>query len=99
MLPMTTPRRALAVLACALALGALGDYRIRARLWGVNVTRGVVAVAGSALALRRGRQPEPDENRSVWPWLAAGFFAAMWAVRDAEMLFAAGPLGGPGPPS
>jgi hypothetical protein len=86
---MTTPRRALAVLACALALGALGDYLIRARLWGVNVTLGVMAVAGIALALRRGRQPEPDENRSVWPWLAAGFFAAMWAVRDAEMLLAA----------
>lgn len=86
---MTPQRRALTVLACALLLGLLGDYLVRARLWGVNLTLGIVAVAGLALALRRSRQPEPHENRSVWPWLGAAFFAAMWAVRDAQILLAA----------
>jgi hypothetical protein len=86
---MTLPRRALTLFACALALGILGDYLVRASLWGVNVSLGVLAVAGVAVVLRRSRQPDPDENHSVWPWLAAGFFATMWAVRDAETLLAA----------
>lgn len=74
------------VLALALFLGLLGDQLIRAPLWGWNVSLGVLAVAGSAAALRYRREPVSHEHRALWPWLAAAFFAAMWAVRDAEVL-------------
>lgn len=86
---MTSTRHAPTVLNYAVALGLLGDHLVRAHLWGVNVTLGLIAVAGTAAALRPGRRREVTENRSVWPWLAAAFFAAMWAVRDAPLLLAA----------
>ncbi len=78
-----------AVLNYAVALGLLGDHLVRARLWGFNVTLGLIAVAGTAAALWRGRRPDLDEHRAAWPWLAAAFFAAMWTVRDAPLLLGA----------
>jgi hypothetical protein len=83
---MDTQRRAATVLILALDLGVLGDQLIRAPLWGLNVSLGVVAVCATAATVWLGREPDPHETRSAWPWLAAAFFAAMWTVRDAETL-------------
>lgn len=86
---MTSTRPAPLILGFAVALGLLGDHLVRARLWGFNLTLGLIAVAATAAALRRTRQPDLAENRAAWPWLAAAFFAAMWTVRDAPLLLGA----------
>jgi hypothetical protein len=70
-------------LAAALALGVLGDLVFRTPVWGLNLTLwiGALALARQALTSERLREPR-------WPWLAAMFFAAMWLIRDSEMLLA-----------
>lgn len=78
------------LLLTALALGLLGDYLLRAPQWGLNVALGLTAMAATALAISgRATLDQKDRSETVrWPWLAAAFFAAMWAVRDAETLLA-----------
>ncbi len=87
---MTATRSAWWLALTALALGLLGDHLLRAPRWGVNVALGltlmVVAallVSGLSVSDRTAR-----ERTARWPWFAAVFFAAMWAVRDAELLLA-----------
>src|SRR5574341_2047635 len=88
MAPMNANLRAPWVLILALGLGFLGDQLIRAPLWGLNVTLGLVAVCATAATVWLGRQPPKEETRAAWVWLAAAFFAAMWTLRDAELLLA-----------
>jgi len=85
---VTRPRSTQTVL-FAVALGLLGDHLVRARLWGSNVTLGLIAVAGTAALLRWERRPGHADNRATWPWLAAAAFAAMWSLRDAPLLLGA----------
>lgn len=88
---MPTKRLAAITLATAIGLGALGDHLLRAPLWGLNVALGLIAVAGLGAALGHfaGASAGDATTRARWPWLAGGFFAAMWAVRDAPLLLAA----------
>ena len=80
------PARTSAVILCAaVTFGLLADFLLRAPAWGVNVPLAVAfaAAAGLAMPVARERQPSP------WCWLAACFFASMWAVRDDELLLVA----------
>lgn len=94
---MLASRRAWALLLTAFAIGLLGDHLLRAPLWGLNVALGLTVMAAAAFAASRRpatdrsacADPAESEGRSEtarWPWLAAAFFAAMWAVRDSEPL-------------
>lgn len=80
-----------AVLVAALFLGLAGDYLVRAPQWGLNVALGLTAMETAALAfsLRPAIPNRPRAGTARWPWIAAAFFAAMWAVRDTELLLAA----------
>lgn len=85
---MSENRAAWLLLLTALALGLLGDYLLRAPLWGLNVALGLTAMALVAFvcSLRPTPGLKPRSQGARWPWGAAVFFAAMWAVRDAELL-------------
>ncbi|MCS6818265.1 MAG: DUF4173 domain-containing protein [Blastocatellia bacterium] len=87
------------LLLLALALGLLGNHLLRAPVWGLNVALGLTAMAAAAFAVSlrpaldrfacADRTNGKDRSTTVrWPWLAAAFFAAMWAVRDSEPLLA-----------
>ncbi|MSR06594.1 MAG: DUF4173 domain-containing protein [Gemmatimonadetes bacterium] len=73
---MPSTRTTSVILASAVAIGVIADHLFRAPEWGVNVAlaAGLLAAAGMAMPSTQGRPP--------WAWLAAVFFAAMWAVRD-----------------
>lgn len=92
-------RTARLLLFAAFVLGLLGDHLLRAPVWGLNVALGLTAMAAVSLAVSmRLALDRPacadaangkDRSKTVrWPWLGAAFFAAMWAVRDSELLLA-----------
>jgi hypothetical protein len=80
--PEIPTRTSAVILSAAATFGLLADYLLRAPEWGINVPLAVAfaAAAGLAMPVARERQPSP------WSWLAACFFASMWAVRDEELL-------------
>lgn len=82
------PGSARSLLLISFALGLLGNYLLRAPQWGLNVALGLTAMAIAALVVSmRPTLDQKDPTEMVrWPWLVAAFFAAMWAVRDAEPL-------------
>ncbi|MBI4420263.1 MAG: DUF4173 domain-containing protein [Gemmatimonadetes bacterium] len=79
---MASARTTTVIAISAVAIGVIADHLFRASVWGINVplAAGMLAAAGMAM-------PSAD-RRPPWPWLAAVFFAAMWAVRDADELLA-----------
>ncbi|GBC82415.1 hypothetical protein HRbin10_01538 [bacterium HR10] len=87
---MTATRSARWLALVALAFGLSGDYLLRAPTWGINVALGLALMAIAALVASMLSVSDRGERQQTarWPWLAAAFFAAMWAVRDAELLLA-----------
>ena len=77
---MPQSRTTTVIVASAVAIGVIADHLFRAPVWGVNVAlaAGMLAAAGMAMP--------SAEPRAPWAWLAAVFFATMWAVRDAPLL-------------
>ena len=79
---MPSNRTARAIIGSAVTIGVVADQLFRTPVWGINLPIAAILLAAAATTI-----PAPG-RRALWPWLASVFFAAMWAVRDAESLLA-----------
>lgn len=76
------------LLAGALGLGLAADGLLRAPVWGLNVTLGIAVLVAWGIQAQR-LAGSAALARSVWPWVGATAFGAMWALRDEPLLLAA----------
>ena len=79
---MPNNRTARAIIGSAVAIGVVADQLFRTPVWGINLPIAAILLGAAATTI------PPLGKRALWPWLASVFFAAMWAVRDAESLLA-----------